>query len=181
VIVAASRADRESAAKSSDCYDAAVLVDTLEDLWNTILDVTSLFVIPDWGSLIGLLPILIFLGVVGPLITFTILGIAIYLIRKPRIKVVYEEGPRRAELDESGRPIYPPALPHCTRDALVYTSGVVRCDVCNQKLTVICPVCSVGREADIARCGNCGLVLKVESGAVAVRRGRPKSGGAAVA
>jgi hypothetical protein len=58
-----------------------VLIDTLEGLWNTILDVMSLFVIPDWGSVIGLLPILIFLGVVGPLITFTILGTALYLFR----------------------------------------------------------------------------------------------------
>jgi hypothetical protein len=158
-----------------------VLIDTLEDLWNTILDVTAMFVIPDWGSVIGLLPILIFLGVVGPLITFTILGIAIYLIRKPRIKVAYEEGPRRAELAEGGQPVYPAALPHCTRDALIYTSGNVRCHECKQKLTVLCPVCGVGREADIAKCGNCGLVLKVESNPVAVRRGRPKSGGAAVA
>ena len=38
-----------------------MLVDTLEDIWNTILDTTALFVIPDWGAVIGLLPILIFL------------------------------------------------------------------------------------------------------------------------
>jgi hypothetical protein len=158
-----------------------VLIDALEDLWNTILDVTALFVIPDWGSVIGLLPILIFLGVVGPLITFTILGIAIYLIRKPRIKVAYEEGPRHADLDADGKPVFPPGLPFCRRDALIYPSGTVRCDVSNEPLTVICPMCGVGREADIDTCGNCGLVLKIETRAVAVRRGRPKSGGAAVA
>ena len=49
------------------CYDADdMLIDSLEGLWNTILETMSLFVIPDWASLIGLLPILIFLGVVGP-------------------------------------------------------------------------------------------------------------------
>ena len=158
-----------------------MLIDTLEDFWNQILDATSLFVIPDWGSVIGLLPILIFLGVVGPLITFTILGIAAYQIRKPRIKVAYEEGPRRAELDDAGQPIFPAALPHCRRDALIYNSGAVRCEICRDRLMVICPVCGVGHEADISKCGNCGLVLKVESNLVSVRRGRPKSGGAAVA
>ena len=158
-----------------------MLIDALEGLWNTILETTSLFVIPDWASVIGLLPILIFLGVVGPLITFTILGIAIYLIRKPRIKIAYEEGPRHADLDADGKPVFPPGLPFCRRDALIYPSGAVRCDVSNEPLAVICPMCGVGREADIDTCGNCGLVLKIETRAVAVRRGRPKSGGAAVA
>ena len=158
-----------------------MLIDALEGLWNQILDTTSLFVLPDWAGLIGLLPYLIFLGVVGPLITFTILGIAAYQIRKPRIKIAYEEGPRRAELDESGQPIFPAGLPFCRRDGLVYPSGTVRCDVSNEPLSVICPMCGVGREAEIDTCGNCGLVLKIDSRAVAVRRGRPRPGGASVA
>ena len=60
------------------------IVDSLNQLWNTILETMALFVIPDWNAIIGLLPILIFLGVVGPLITFLILGILIYQVRKPR-------------------------------------------------------------------------------------------------
>jgi len=158
-----------------------MLIDALENIWNQILDTTSLFVIPDWGSVIGLLPILIFLGVVGPLVTFTFLGIAVYQLRKPRVKVTYDEGSRRAELDADGQPIFPPGLPHCRRDALIFPSGAVRCDVSNEPLTVSCPMCGVGREAQIDTCGNCGLVLKIENRAVAVRRGRPKPGGAAVA
>jgi hypothetical protein len=158
-----------------------VLIDTLEDLWTQILETTSLFVIPDWGSLIGLLPYLIFLGVVGPLLTFTVLGVFLYQVRKPRIKVSYEEGPRKAELDEAGQPVYPVGLPHCRRDALIYPSGIVRCDVCHDDLAVICPMCGVGRNAEIDTCGNCGLVLKIETRPLAVRRGSPKPGGAAVA
>jgi hypothetical protein len=42
-------------------------------------------------------------------------------------------------------------------------------------------MCGVGRVASLTTCGNCGLVLKIENRAVAVRRGRPKPGGAAVA
>jgi hypothetical protein len=158
-----------------------MLIDTLESFWDTILDVTSLFVMPDWGSVIGLLPFLIFLGVVGPLVTFTILGILYYQLRKPRVKVSYEDGPRRAELDESGQPVYPPGLPHCRRDALIYASGTIRCDVCREDLAVICPMCGVGRTAQLDTCGNCGLVLKIETRALTVRRGRPKPGGAAAA
>ena len=39
-----------------------------------------------------------------------------YQVRKPRIKVSYEEGPRKAELDEAGEPVFPPGFPHCRRD-----------------------------------------------------------------
>ena len=158
-----------------------MLIDALEGLWDTILDVTSLFVMPDWNSVIALLPLLIFLGVVGPLITFFLLGTFIYQVRKPRVKVSYEDGPRQAELDADGQPIFPPGLPHCRRNALIYASGATRCDVCNQDLSVTCPMCGVGRKAELDTCGNCGLVLKIENRAVTVRRGRPKPGGAAVA
>jgi hypothetical protein len=158
-----------------------MLIDALEGLWDTILDVTSLFVMPDWTGLIALLPVLIFLGVVGPLVTFFVLGTLIYQARKPRIKVTYEEGPRNAELDADGRPVFPPGLPHCRRDALIYPSGVTRCETCREPLAVTCPMCGVGRAAELDTCGNCGLVLKIETTALAVRRGRPKPGGAAVA
>ena len=158
-----------------------MLIDALEGLWNTILDVTSMFVMPDWNSVIALLPLLIFLGVVGPLITFFLLGTFIYQVRKPRVKVSYEEGPKQALLDEGGQHVYPVGLPHCRRDALVYASGATRCDVCRQDLAVTCPMCGVGRAAALDTCGNCGLVLKIENRGVTVRRGRAKPGGAAVA
>jgi len=158
-----------------------MLIDALEGLWDTILDVTSLFVMPDWNGVIALLPLLIFLGVVGPLVTFFILGTFLYQVRKPRVKVMYEEGPRRAQLDEGGQPVFPPGLPHCRRDALVYPSGTTRCGECRDELSVICPMCGVGRSAELDTCGNCGLVLRIENRAITVRRGRPKPGGAAAA
>ncbi len=158
-----------------------MLIDTLEGLWDTILDVMSLFVMPDWNGLIALLPLLVFVGLVGPFLTFLMLGTLIYQVRKPRVKVTYEEGPRVAELDEGGQPNFLPGLPHCRRDALVYPSGTTRCDVCRDALSVICPMCGVGRPAELDTCGNCGLVLRIENRAIAVRRGRPKQGGAAAA
>ena len=68
------------------------LVDVLNSIWSQILQVTSLFVMPDWGMLISALPVLIVLGLVAPFLTFLALGTVIYLVRKPRVKVRFEEG-----------------------------------------------------------------------------------------
>ncbi len=158
------------------------LVDALNSVWTQILQVTSLFVMPDWGGLIGALPVLVVLGLVAPFLTFLALGTVIYLARRPRVKVRFEEGPRVAEIGADGEPIFPIGLPHCRRDSLVYPSGTLRCERCQDTLAVVCPMCSLGRSALVDTCSNCGLVLKVKSRAVAVRASAgPKPGGAAVA
>ncbi len=158
------------------------MIDALEQLWNSILDVTSLFVMPDWNSLIAMLPILIFIGVIGPFITFTLLGSVIYLARKPRTKIAFVEGPRLAEIGPGGEPVFPVGLPYCRRDRLIFASGAVRCDTCQDELAVICPMCGLGRPAAIDTCTNCGLVLKVKATLVPVRSTTgAKPGGAAAA
>jgi hypothetical protein len=157
------------------------IVDALNDIWTTILEVTALFVIPDWNSVIAMLPVLILVGVVGPFLTFTMLGALIYLIRKPRVKVTFEEGPQVAEVGADGNPIFPPGLPHCRRHSLIYPSGLVRCEQDGELLAVSCPMCGLGRDAAIDTCSNCGLVLKVKSRAIAVRTTGPRPGGAAAA
>lgn len=158
------------------------LVDVLNQIWTQILQVMSIFVMPDWGFLIGLLPVLIVVGLIGPFLTFLALGTLIYWIRKPRVKLSFEEGPRVAEIGPGDEPVFPVGLPHCRRDALIYASGTLRCERCHDELAVICPMCGLGRTALIDTCANCGLVLKVKARAVAVRTtAEPKPGGAAVA
>lgn len=158
------------------------LVDVLNGVWTQILEITSLFVMPDWGGLIGLLPVLVVLGLVAPFLTFVALGTAIYLLRKPRIRVGFTEGPRIAELGPGGEPVFPVGLPYCRRDALVYPSGTHRCERCHDRLAVICPMCGLGRSAEIDTCTNCGLVLKVKNRSVVVPASAgPKPGGAAAA
>ena len=158
------------------------IVDVLNQLWTQILEITSIFVMPDWTFVIGLLPIIVVLGVIGPFVTGLAIGTVVYLATKPRVKVAFEEGPRVAELDAGGEPVYPVGLPHCRRDALVYPSGTLRCERCDDELAVVCPMCSLGRSALVDTCTNCGLVLKVVPRAVAVRSTPgPKPGGAAVA
>ena len=160
------------------------IVDLLNQIWTQILEVTSIFVMPDWGFLIGpLLPVLVLLGLIGPFLTGLAIGTVIYLLRKPRVKgVQVEEGPRVAEIGPGGEPVFPVGLPHCRRDALIYPSGTIRCERCRDELTVICPMCGLGRVARIDTCTNCGLVLKIKTRAVAVRTTTgPKPGGAAAA
>ena len=158
------------------------LVDLLNQIWTQILQVTAIFVTPDWGFLIGLLPVLVLLGLVGPFLTGLVLGTGAYLVSKPRTKVAFEEGPRLAEIGPGGEPVFPVGLPHCRRDALIYPSRMLRCGTCHDELAVICPMCGLGRSALIDTCANCGLVLKVKTKAVAVRStAGPKPGGAAAA
>jgi hypothetical protein len=157
------------------------LIDYLSQIWNGVLDVLAQFVIPDWGALINLLPVFLLIGVLGPAISLAALVWFIYFVRKPRTRVRFEEGPQLAALDAAGSPIFPVGEPYCLRDGLVFPSGTSRCDVCRDDLAVICPMCGVGRNAENDTCGNCGLVLKIETRPLAVRRGRPKPGGAAAA
>ena len=158
------------------------LLDAMDGIWNQILDMTSLFVLPDWGGLIALLPVLIVLGLVAPFLTFLALGTVVYLVRKPRVRMTYQEGPRVAEIGAGGEPILPVGLPCCRRDALIYPSGTQRCERCHDPLAVSCPMCGLGRSALVDTCTNCGLVLKIETRAMAVRTSTgPKPGGAAAA
>jgi len=158
------------------------LVEVLNGIWTQILEITSLFVMPDWGGLIGLLPVLVVLGLVAPFLTFVALGTFIYLIRKPRVSVRYEEGPKPAEIGPGGDPVFPVGLPYCRRDSLVYPSGTLRCEQCTDQLAVICPMCGLGRSALVDTCTNCGLVLKVKNRSVVVPASSgPKPGGAAAA
>ena len=41
------------------------LVEFLNQIWTRILEVTAIFVTPDWGFLISLLPVLVLLGLPG--------------------------------------------------------------------------------------------------------------------
>jgi hypothetical protein len=158
------------------------LIETLNQIWTQILDVMSIFVMPDWGFLIGLLPVLIVIGLIGPFLTGLMIGTVVYMATKPRVKVSFVEGPRVAEIGPGGEPVFPVGLPHCRRHALVYDSGTLRCDQDGDPLTVVCPMCGLGRLALVDTCTNCGLVLKVKPRAVAVRKtSGPKPGGAAAA
>jgi hypothetical protein len=155
--------------------------DHIGQIWTQLLEFIAKLVSPDWNALIGLLPIFVVLGVLGPLLSLMGLIWFYYFVRKPRTRVRFEEGPRAAPLDDARNPIFPPGEPYCPRDALIYLPGTTRCQRDQTPLAVLCPMCGIGREAAITTCGNCGLVLKVESRARVMRPAGPPPGGAAIA
>ena len=158
------------------------LIETINQIWTQILEITAIFVMPDWGFLISFMPVLIVLGLIGPFMTGLAIGTVYYLATKPRVKVSFVDGPRVAEIGPGGEPVFPNGLPHCRRHALVYESGTLRCDSDGEPLTVVCPMCGLGRLALVDTCTNCGLVLKVKPRAVAIRKTTgPRPGGAAAA
>ena len=157
------------------------VIDALEGFWNSLLDLTSLFVIPDWGALIALLPIFLLIGVLGPILSILVLVHLIYFLRKPRVALAEPAGPVPAQIGADGKPVVPRGEPFCYRDGLIYPANTTRCEVCGDDLSVRCPKCDVVRPASIDTCGNCGLVLKVRPQNQVVRAAQPPPGGAAVA
>ncbi len=158
-----------------------MITDQLQQAWDALLELTSQFVIPDWGWLVSMIPVIVLLLIVAPLVTLIVLGWLIYLVRKPRTSVKYDEDVRRAASDPSGAPVFPPGEPYCARDRLIYPSGTNRCAECRDLLLVVCPKCGLGRAAEIDTCSDCGLVLKVVPRARVLRPAGPPPDGAAAA
>lgn len=158
------------------------VLDALQGLWHGLLDITAKFVVPDWGALIGLLPIFLVLFVLGPLLSLVVLGWLIYFVRKPRAPIAeVDTSPVAAPIGPDGKPDFPRGEPFCYRDGLIYPANAHRCDACGDELTVRCPKCEVARSASVDTCGNCGLVLKVRPQAQVIRAVQPPPGGAAAA
>ncbi len=155
--------------------------DAIQSLWQGLLDVTSMFVIPDWGALVKLLPVFLVIGVIGPLMSLIILFWIIYLVGRPRAPLPEDPLPVAAPRDADGRPIFPSGEPYCYRDGLIHPPNARRCDICRDDLSVRCPKCEVVRPASISTCGNCGLELRMRPAPLVVRRAAPPPGGASAA
>lgn len=156
------------------------MIEALQQAWHAFLTAISGIVIPDWGVLVGMLPIFLMIGVVGPIASLLALGWFIYVFRVPRARLRLVEGPVSATV-ENGQAVYPAGEPYCPTDQFVYPSGAARCAVCRRELLVRCPKCQAGRQARVDTCGNCGLVLKIENRGRALRPAGPPPGGAAAA
>jgi hypothetical protein len=157
------------------------VLDQISQLWSDFLGFISKLVIPDWAGLIQLLPLLVLIGIVGPLLSLALLAWLGYGITKPRVTVRYDEGTKVAPLDHLGRPILPAGEPYCPVDGLIYPAGATRCDVDRTTLLVRCPKCEVVRAAGQSTCGNCGLKLNLQPRAMIVSTDGPPPGGAAIA
>jgi hypothetical protein len=157
------------------------VIDAIGQFFQNVLTFITPILLPDWKALIGLLPIFLVIGVVGPLVSLLVFGWFVYFVGKPRSRIPYvEPQPVPAQLVD-GKPVYPAGEPYCAVDQLVMPFGMTRCPVCQRDLAVTCPKCGTGRQAWIDTCGTCGLVLKINHTVPALRRAAPPPGGAAAA
>ena len=158
------------------------IIEQIQKFWADFLGFLSTIIIPDWAGLIGLLPLFILIGGVGPILSIVLLAWLGYGVTKPRTKVKYDEGVvRTAPLNHLGEPIFPAGEPYCPNDGLVYPFGATQCERDKTPLNIRCPKCELVRQASVEACGNCGLILKMDPRALIVVTDRPPPGGAALA
>ena len=154
--------------------------------WTGFLGFLERIIVPDWSDWIAALPILVLLGLLGPILTLVFLlwlHHMIFVRRRGRVR--YDDPvPVQAERDESGFFVIPANVPFCAREGLLYPATATRCDSCRDVLVVRCPVDSTTRAATVQTCRACGTkyVLGATANALAVqRRSGPPVGGAAIA
>ena len=157
-----------------------MIVDTLNQLWTDLLAASGAFVVPDWGALIGLLPIFLLLFVVGPILTILALAWLRYGVLQPHPKVAFADTRRAAPLGEDGEPSYPLGEPYSPIERVIYEPGTTR-SPSGERLVVACPKCSLVRPSVEDTCGNCGLSFTIKPTTRSLRPAGPPAGGASVA
>ena len=155
-----------------------MIVDQLNEAWNSLIQFTSQLVIPDWGALIDLLPLFLVLGVVGPLLTIVMLFWLRYVIVKPRVKAGFADPRRAAAIGADGQPIFPAGEPYSLSERMIYEPGATR-SVSGEELLLECPKCGLVRSAAVQTCGNCGLSFTITPPTRTVRPVAPPPGGRA--
>ena len=155
-----------------------MIIDQLNEIWTGFLEFISRFVIPAWGELINLLPVLLLIGVVGPILTILVLAWLRYGILKPRVTAGYVDLRRPAEIDEQGEPVFPVGEPYSLAERMIYEPGATR-SVSGDELLVACPKCGLVRSAGVDTCGNCGLTFSLTPPTRVLRPAAPPPGGRA--
>ncbi len=157
-----------------------MIIQALDQVWTGILEFSSALVTPDWGALIGLLPILLLIFVVGPILTILVLAWAHYLFHRPRTKRVFAPTRRPAPLDADGSPVFPSGEPYSPSEGVIYEPGTIRA-ASGEELVVGCPKCGLVRSAVLNTCGNCGLSFTLKPTTRSLRPAAPPPGGATAA
>ena len=155
------------------------------DPWTAFLEWLSTILIPDWNGLIALLPILIILGVTGPILSLLVLYWLYVRAREKRGKVRYDDPqPTLLAANADGSYNYPPNAPYCPTHHLVYPPTARECDIDRGDLLVRCPVDDTVRPAGQQLCRSCGTRYQLGASLAPVvvrKQGTPPAGGAAVA
>jgi len=155
-----------------------VILDQLNEIWNSLITFTEQFVIPAWEELVDLLPVFLLIGVVGPILTLLMIFWIRYLILKPRVKAGFADPRRLAALDADGAPVFPAGEPYSLSERMIYEPGATR-SASGEALLVSCPKCGLVRTATIDTCGNCGLSFTIAPPTRTIRPAAPPPGGRA--
>jgi hypothetical protein len=156
------------------------VIETVQQFVANLIALSEAFIVPNWGELIGLLPVFLLLFVVGPLLTLLLLFWVRYAVLKPRAKVAYADPRRAAPLDAAGNPVFPVGEPYSPREGVIYESGMTRSSS-GETLVVACPKCSLVRPAVDDTCGNCGLSFTLTPTTRSLRPAGPPPNGRAAA
>jgi hypothetical protein len=156
------------------------VIETIQQLVANLIAFSETFIVPDWGELVGLLPVFLLLFVVGPLLTLLFLFWVRYAILKPRAKVAFADPRRAAPLDAAGNPVFPVGEPYSPREGVIYEPGMTR-SPSGEALVVACPKCSLVRPAADDTCGNCGLSFTLTPTTRSFRPAGPPPDGRAAA
>jgi hypothetical protein len=153
--------------------------------WETFLEWLATILIPDWNGLFALLPILIILGLTGPILSLLVLYWMYHVVidRGGKVKLAERE-PVTPELRADGTPIFPANVPYCLDHELIYPATARRCEIDGAELTVRCPVDETARVASEELCRVCGTRYQLGASLAPVtvqRTRRPPEGGAAIA
>jgi hypothetical protein len=157
-----------------------VIIDTVNQWINALLEFSAKLITPDWAALIDLLPIFLLIFVVGPLLTLMVLLWLRYKAKEPRTRVAFRDNRRPAALDAAGAPVFPVGEPYSLTEGMIYEPGATR-SASGEPLMVACPKCSLVRTAEEGTCGNCGLSFTLKPTTRSARRATPPAGGAAAA
>src|SRR5258706_14445816 len=103
-----------------------------------------------------MLPVLLLIGVVGPIVTLLFLGWFIYVVRAPRSRIPYIEPQARPAQLVAGVPVYPAGEPYCVFDQLILPNGSTTCPTCGREAAVPSPKSRGGRPAERRPPGHCG-------------------------
>jgi hypothetical protein len=155
------------------------------DFGNSVLRLLEGLLLPDWGDLINLMPVLLILGLLGPALTL----LALYWMysrartRRGRVRTGDPE-PVAARIGPDGNRVYPPNMPFCQRHELLYPPTARTCEIDGEELLVRCPIDDMTRVASEQTCRVCGTRYQLGASLAPIivrRHGRPPDGGAAVA
>jgi hypothetical protein len=150
----------------------------IAELIDALMGFIALIVTPDWGALIGLLPLFIV-----PIVALWFFGTGaawgLVAITKSRASLrPIDATPQAAERDAAGLPIYPAGRPYDARSAQIYPVGALR-SLSGEPLQMGCPGCGAVRLAELSSCTACGMEIRLRGRVQLARPAGPPPGGAA--